>query len=98
MESVLVNDGVILLSSSCTITSLPQVPPPCEQQVEPLKAEIQVLNKVISDQQRYIQELHRNHGHLLEQIPSVHLGAGNVHRGVCQTGSRLHQHQQLLLP
>lgn len=49
--------------------------------MEPLKAQIQVLNKVISDQQHYIQELHRIHGHYLEQIPNLHLGAGNAHRG-----------------
>uniref|UniRef100_H3DQK7 Fibrinogen-like protein 1 n=1 Tax=Tetraodon nigroviridis TaxID=99883 RepID=H3DQK7_TETNG len=57
-----------------------KVPPTCEQQVEPLKAEIQALNKVISDQQHYIQELHRNHGRHLEQIPSAPLGAGSAHR------------------
>lgn len=62
-----------------------QVPPSCEQQMEPLRAEIQVLNKVISDQQGYIQELHRNHAHHLQQIPSSHLGAGSVHRGATAT-------------
>lgn len=63
----------------------PQIPSPCEQQVEPLKAKIQVLNKVISDQQHYILELHRNHGRHLEQIPNAHLGADNLHRGARQT-------------
>ncbi|TWW59506.1 fibrinogen-like protein 1 [Takifugu flavidus] len=56
------------------------VPPSCERQVAPLRAEIQALNEVIDDQQRYIQELHKNHGRQLQQIPSSHLGAGNLHR------------------
>lgn len=65
----------------------PQVPPSCERQVAPLRAEIQALNEVIDDQQRYIQELHKNHVRQLQQIPSSHLGAGNVHRGGRQTAA-----------
>lgn len=55
--------------------------------MEPLRAEIQALNEVIDDQQRYIQELHKKHGRQLQQIPSSLLGAGNVHRGGRQTAA-----------
>lgn len=58
-----------------------QIPVPCEQQVTPLKAEIQVLKKVVSDQQRYIQELHQVQAQQLEHLPNAHLGTGNIHRG-----------------
>lgn len=47
-----------------------------------MEAEIQSLNEVISDQQRYIQELHKNHVGQLELIPNLHLGAGKIHKGV----------------
>lgn len=80
----------------------PQVPPSCEQQMEPLRAEIQALNEVIDDQQRYILELHKNHGRQLQRIPSSHLGAGNVHRGGRQTASprdtRVHNPQSWSVP
>lgn len=55
--------------------------------MEPLRAEIQALNEVIDDQQRYILELHKNRGRQLQRIPSSHLGAGDVHRGGRQTAA-----------
>lgn len=54
---------------------------PCEEKVVLLEAEIQVLKNVISDQHRYIQELHKSQAQQLEHIPNSHLGPGNVYRG-----------------
>lgn len=54
---------------------------PCEDKVGHLEAEIQALKNVISDQHRYIQELHTNQAQQLEHIPNSHLGAGNLYRG-----------------
>lgn len=58
-----------------------QAPVPCEDKVGYLEAEIQALKNVISDQHRYIQELHINQAQQLEHIPNSHLGPGNLYRG-----------------
>lgn len=54
---------------------------PCEEKVVLLEAEIQNLQNVISDQQHYIEELHKSQSQQLENIPNLHLGTGNQHRG-----------------
>ncbi|XP_022595644.1 fibrinogen-like protein 1 [Seriola dumerili] len=60
------------------------VPVPCEVRVVRLEAEVQDLMNVISDQQRYIQELHNSQAQQLEHIPNSHLGPENLHRDCSQ--------------
>ncbi|KAM3622905.1 uncharacterized protein V6R79_004584 [Siganus canaliculatus] len=57
-----------------------QGPVPCEEKVARLEAEIQGLMNVISDQHRYIQQLHTSQALQLEQIPNSHMGPGNLYR------------------
>lgn len=74
------------LFPSMTSTVSVQAPVPCEEQVALLEAEIQVLKNQISDQHRYIQELHESQAQQLERLPNSHLGPGNLHRGRAAAG------------
>lgn len=58
-----------------------QAPLPCEEKVVLLEAQIKVLNNVISDQHRYIDELHKSQAQQLEHLPNSHLGTRNLYRG-----------------
>lgn len=69
---------------------------PCEEKVFLLEAEIQNLQNVISDQQRYIQELQKSQSQQLENIPNLHLGTVNQHRGTSVAKVYLSAAQDLL--
>uniref|UniRef100_A0A3Q4HUF8 Fibrinogen C-terminal domain-containing protein n=1 Tax=Neolamprologus brichardi TaxID=32507 RepID=A0A3Q4HUF8_NEOBR len=58
-----------------------QAPVPCEERVSRLEAEIQGLMNVISEQHRYIQELHSSQAQQLQQIPNSYLGLDDLYRG-----------------
>ncbi|XP_063333182.1 fibrinogen-like protein 1 [Pelmatolapia mariae] len=55
-------------------------PVPCEERVSRLEAEIQGLMNVISEQHRYIQELHSSQAQQLQQIPNSYLGLDDLYR------------------
>ncbi|KAG7225821.1 hypothetical protein INR49_014342 [Caranx melampygus] len=61
-----------------------QAPMPCEEKVAGLEAEVQGLMNVISDQHRYIQELHNSQAQQLEHVPFSYLEPENLYRDCSQ--------------